>query len=114
MENIGFIDPGKYFEEIRQYEHVILFGCGGKGRASIPILQEQRIKIAAACDNNEELWGKEFLPSIYIQSLEEAVQGLSQFCIIITTAIVSAVEIYRQIKENTPVSPYFICAVPLR
>ncbi len=110
MNKVNFVNAEKYFDEIRKYENVVLFGCGGKGKQAISILEKRNIKITAACDNNVDLFGKKFMEGVYIENFERVRQNLSDFCVIITCTILHATDIYNEIKEkdeNIPV--YHLC-----
>ena len=78
MNKVNFVNAEKYFDEIRKYENVVLFGCGGKGKQAISILEKRNIKITAACDNNVDLFGKKFMEGVYIENFERVRQNLQQ------------------------------------
>jgi FkbM family methyltransferase len=105
-----FMDIELYFNEIRQYKNVILFGCGGKGKQALGLLEENGIAITAACDNNKDLQGQKFIDDIYIESFEKAIQTRTDFCVVITCTIFNATEIYKYIKEiNADIPVYHMC-----
>lgn len=58
-------------------------------------LQSQGIQVAAFCDNNPELWGKEILGSIRCIQLGDAVKDMP---FIIAARDQAAVEIQKQIE----------------
>ena len=111
MVNFNFVDPEEYFDRIRRHKHVILFGCGGKGREAVPILAEHGIFITAACDNNKALWGKNFVDGIIIQEFEQAMTDLEDCCVIISSTVIYATEIYQAIIAKYPDMPiYHLCS----
>ena len=73
---MNLINMKKYFEEIRAYKNVVLFGCDEKGREAMKLLQEHGIQVAVACDNNEALWGKRFASNMMIQSFEDVISNM--------------------------------------
>ena len=87
MEHFALPNVNAYFEEIKQYSNIILFGCGGKGREAVPILAEYGIRITAACDNNHALWGQEFVDGVRIQPFEQAVAADADCCVIIAATV---------------------------
>jgi len=111
MKTLQFADPGKYLDEIRQHKHVILFGCGGKGREAIPILKNHGIEITAACDNNQALWGHKFLDQYVIHGFDSKTAALEDCCVIITCSIIYATEIYNELTCKYPSLPvYHLCS----
>lgn len=111
MKNFALTNVNKYFNEIRKYENIVLFGCGRKGKQAKSILKKHGIEITAACDNNSDLFGKEFTEGIKIQSFEQVIRNKSDCCVIITCTILHAIEIYNNIKEkyeNIPI--YHLCS----
>lgn len=111
MNQLECINPDGYFNQIKQYKNIILFGCGGKGRQAISILENQGIKLTAVCDNNINLFGKEFIQGLYIKSLEEVLENLKSFCIIITASMKNAMEIYDDLIQKYGKIPiYHLCS----
>lgn len=111
MNDLILPNVNEYFETIKSHRNIILFGCGGKGREAIPIFEEYGINITAACDNNEALWGQEFLNGILIQSFEQVVSTLQDCCVIITSTVVYATEIYQRIrKKYLDIPIYHLCS----
>lgn len=111
MGKFTVVNVDEYFDELRKYKNVILFGCGGKGREAVPILEKHGIKITAACDNNKNLWGHKFLDKFVIQEFSPAVAMLEGCCVIITCAIKGATEIYNKLTSdysNIPI--YHLCS----
>ena len=112
MKASGLIDPVEYFAQVRKCKNIILFGCGGKGRQAIKILNNLGIRISAACDNNTELCGKVFVDNIFIKSLDEILKEIeiNDTCIIITCSINYTVEINKILMEKCPDIPiYHMC-----
>lgn len=112
MREMTVINSKNYFDKIKNYKKIILFGCGGKGRQAIGILERLGVNISAACDNNIQLWGKEFLPNIYIKSLDEIADEISiqDSCFLITSSIMYAIEIEKSIQEKCfGVDVYHLC-----
>lgn len=114
MEIMELINVKKYFEQMSSYENIILFGCGAKGQQAVKILKEHGVEITDACDNNVELQGKEFIDNIFIQSFDEAIKGKKDFCVIITCAINSALEIYNAIKCRDNTIPIYHLSNPFK
>lgn len=114
MEKLRLINVKKYFEEMSSYENIILFGCGAKGRQAVKILKDHGVEITDACDNNVELHGKDFVDNIIIQSFNDAIKGKKDFCIIITCAINSAIEIYNDIKCRDSSIPIYHLSHPYK
>lgn len=74
---------------------VCIFGAGLNGVYAAKELQSQGIQVAAFCDNNPELWGKEILGSIRCIQLGDAVKDMP---FIIAARDQAAVEIQKQIE----------------
>lgn len=111
MEHFALPNVNAYFEEIKQYSNIILFGCGGKGREAVPILAEYGIRITAACDNNHALWGQEFVDGVRIQPFEQAVAADADCCVIIAATVIYAVDIGEYITRKYPSVPiYHLCS----
>lgn len=112
MDEIRLIDSIEYFDQIRKYKNIILFGCGGKGRQAIKILNNIGIRITAACDNDVKLQGQVFFDNILIQSLDECLNEITtgDVCILITCSINYAVEINEMLSHKCPGIPiYHLC-----
>ena len=106
------IDAREYFDVIRSYEKIILFGCGGKGRQAIKLLDDLDIHISAACDNNKEIQGTCFSGSIFIQSLDAVLRDIknSKACILLTCSINYAIEMEQELNMKCPDIPvYHLC-----
>ena len=112
MKESDLIDSIEYFAQIKNYKNIILFGCGGKGRQAIKILNNLGIHISAACDNSTELQGKLFVDNVPIKSLDEILKEIeiNDTCIIITCSINYTVEINKILMERCPNIPiYHMC-----
>lgn len=112
MNEFELINSTEYFDQIRNYKNIILFGCGGKGRQAIKILNDLGVRVSVACDNNSELHGKLFVNNILIKSLDEILKDIeiNDTCIIITCSIDYAVEINNMLMEKCPnISIYHMC-----
>lgn len=105
MSDFAWVNVNQYFNEIRKYKNIILFGCGGKGREAIPILRAHGIEIAAVCDNNQALWGHKFLDEYVIQGFDAEIAALEDCCVIITASIIYATEIQLEIQKSYPPIP---------
>ena len=55
------IDSEEYFQKIKQYDNIVVYGAGNKARETVKLLEQKGIYPDAVCDGNQALWGKEFL-----------------------------------------------------
>lgn len=114
MEDFVLTNVDKYFDEIRKHKNIIMFGCGGKGREAISALKAYGIKIAAACDNNQALWGHKFLDEYVIQGFDAEIAALEDCCVVITASIIYATEIQLEIQKNYPEIPIYHLSAPFK
>ena len=106
------VNSKEYFDVIRGCEKIVLFGCGGKGRQAIKLLDKLDIHITAACDNNKEIQGNCFYGSVCIQSLDAVLTDIqsSKACILLTCSINYAIEMEQELKTKCPDIPvYHLC-----
>lgn len=83
--------------ELRQYEHIILFGAGKSGDYFFQILLAQGLSPTCFCDNYKEKWGK-MKNDLAVISFERAVEQYPDAAICITS--VFGQEIYHQICNH--------------
>lgn len=114
MADFALANADQYFSEIRKHKNIVLFGCGGKGREAVPILKAHGIKISAACDNNQALWGRKFLDEYVIQGFDSEIAALEDCCVIITATIIYATEIQREIQKSCPQIPVYHLCTPFK
>lgn len=88
-----FVNSDEYFNDIKKYKNIIMFGAGSKAHQVIKLLEEQGIFPCEICDNNKELQGKYFMGKYVIKSHEEIRKRYEFYCILITTTITNAMSI---------------------
>lgn len=116
MKQIELVNSREYFNIIRGYENIILFGCGGKGRQAIKLFEKLDIHISAACDNNKEIQGKLFYGTIFIQSLDAVLSDTKKgdTCFLLTCSINYATEIEHELRRKCPNIPVFHLCNPFK
>ena len=70
MDNLDVINQNEYYETIRAYDYVILYGAGSKARQCTGILERFGVDISDVCDSSQDRWGEMF-GNHRIRSFEE-------------------------------------------
>lgn len=111
MTNIRslLIDDSQYFENIKKYSHIIVYGAGNKAKLTIPLLESKGIVPCAVCDGNSALWGNTFLGKYPIYSYEQATSEFSNYCILICATVHVATEIIEELGKKGEKNPVFHC-----
>lgn len=96
------IDENEYFNRIKRYRNIILFGAGSKARQTVDLLEQRGVTPTAVCDNNSKLWGSLFLNQYPIYSYAQIKEKYEDYCFVLTVASGNAVEIERELmnKDN--------------
>lgn len=99
LQKLGSRYRDDLYRRIRESGNVVyIFGAGLNGVYAAKELQLEGIQVAAFCDNNPELWGKEILGGIHCIRLGDAERGLP---FIIAAKDQAAPEIQRQIEDSS-------------
>ena len=111
MTNIHslLIDDSQYFEKIKKYNHIIVYGAGNKAKLTIPLLENKGIVPCVVCDGNSALWGKTFLGKYPICSYEQATSKFSNYCILICATVHVATEIIEELGKKGEKNPIYHC-----
>lgn len=111
MTNIHslLIDDSQYFEKIKKYNHIIIYGAGNKAKLTIPLLENKGIVPCVVCDGNSALWGKTFLGKYPICSYEQATSKFSNYCILICATVHVATEIIEELGKKGEKNPIYHC-----
>lgn len=99
----------EYFDDIKNYQHIIVYGAGNKAKLTLPLLENKGIKPCAICDGNRELWGTSLLGKYPIDSYEQVTSKFSEYCILICATIHVAMEIMAELHEKGEKNPIFHC-----
>ena len=99
------IDSEEYFQKIKQYDNIVVYGAGNKARETVKLLEQKGIYPDAVCDGNQALWGKEFLGKYRVSRYEEMKKRLSNYCILICTTINTAVQIIEELRAKGETAP---------
>lgn len=75
---------------------IVFWGCGNNASIVKKLLEKKGICPTIFCDNNEKLWGTN-VDGVEVVSYEELKRRYKHYVIIITTAIVGAIEIKKQL-----------------
>jgi hypothetical protein len=78
-------DRKDFFNQLRSYKYVCLFGAGGMGVDLALYLTKIGVKIDFFCDNNENLYGKEICLGIKCIPLAELIKLKEESFVIIST-----------------------------
>lgn len=111
MTNIHslLIDDSQYFEKIKKYNHIIVYGAGNKAKLTIPLLENKGIVPCVVCDGNSALWGNTFLGKYPICSYEQATSKFSNYCILICATVHVATEIIEELGKKGEKNPIYHC-----
>lgn len=102
------INPDLYFEEIKSYKNIIMYGIGSKARQTINFLKEKGIVPIEVCDGNEKLWGGVFDNTYIIRSYKEIKEKYKGYCVVLPVAINNALEIMKELDEG--VQCFHVCS----
>jgi len=106
-----------YFDRIKGHKHIVAFGAGSKGKQTAEILYQEGIRLSAFVDNNPKMCGKKMSleacgESIDILSYKDMKGSFTDYCILITTVLKNAMEIYKILIAEGEKNEIFFCANP--
>lgn len=109
----GVIDGNVYFEQLKNYRHIFLWGYGTKGIQTLSLLRERGILPELFIDNNKDKWGT-CVEGLEVCSYEEAQKKCSDYCILITAVWNYANEIKSRLEKEGETNPVISCINPYK
>lgn len=97
MENL--IDRKAYFDHLRSYDLIYLWGCGSKGVQTLSLLRKEGIEPKAFIDSNKGKHGR-IVEGIPVIDYSEAKKTEKEYCILITTVWNYACEIKEMLSKE--------------